>query len=206
MCRDEFLGVCGECDPSRCSGGGGPPSPPPPSPPPPTSSPPCPNGQMRVVNNCGGSQIKHCEGGNTRTIASGTCMDINGAGQRLWAGQSNSNCFTAGNSLFEFTYPAFPDGLAWNGSLLTGYNNPFQLKDGSQTLLNVSGPQCGAVRGGLFPCTQPNGNCVPGSNKWQPICAGCSSSCCDTTDQNFDCNPPTFRSSTKNLVLTFCPA
>lgn len=202
VCRDEFPGICGECDPSRCSSGPTSPTPPTPSPPPP--SPPCANGQMRVINNCGGSTLRHCDGFNTKTIASGTCQDLRN-GKRIWAGRSDSNCFSQGNSLFEFTYPAFPDGLAWDVSLLTGYNYPLQVKDGSNTLLNVSGPRCGGVREGLFPCTQPNGACVPGSDKWQPICAGCNNSCCDTTNANFDCNPP-YRDNTSNLVLTFCPA
>ena len=83
------------------------------------------------------------------------------------------------------TYPVTWPGqsvnsLAWNGSLLSGYNHPFRVMDGPQNLLDVSGPSCGGVNSGLFPCAKPDGACVEGSPQWRPICAGCSDSCCDT--------------------------
>ena len=165
------------------------PSSPPTSPTPPTTptspSGGCGNGQIRVINNCAGSTLKNCKDLNTKTFESGTCQDLNGQGQRFWVGSSDSTCYSSGNSLFEFSYPVTFIGqsinsLAWNGSLLSGYNYPFKVMDGSTTLLDVSGPSCGGVNSGLFPCSKPDGACVEGSPQWRPICAGCSDSCCDT--------------------------
>jgi len=191
------------------------PSSPPTSPVPPPTTPTspssgCGNGQIRVINNCAGSTLKNCKELNTKTIESGTCQDLNGQGQRFWVGSSDSTCYSSGQSLFEFSYPVtFPgqpvSSLAWNGSLLSGYNYPFKVMDGSTTLLDVSGPSCGGVNSGLFPCSKPEGACIEDSPQWRPICAGCSDSCCDTgTFYNYDCNPPLLF-DTSDLVLTFCP-
>ena len=159
----------------------------------------CSDGQIYVVNNCGAT-LKHCDGQNTKTIQAG-CQDLSGPGQRIWVGSDDSNCYSQGNTLFEYTYGS---RLSWDVSLLTGYNYPVKVENNGQTLLDVTGPSCGGVRGGLFPCTQKTNTCVEGSPKWQPICEGCNESCCDTSDQDHDCNPPDIY-STQNMVLTFCP-
>jgi len=159
----------------------------------------CSDGQIYVVNNCGAT-LKHCDGKNTKTIQAG-CQDLLGAGQRIWVGSDDSNCYSQGNTLFEYTYGS---RLSWDVSLLTGYNYPVKVENDGRTLLDVTGPSCGGVRGGLFPCTQKANTCVEGSSKWQPICEGCNESCCDTSDQDHDCNPPDIY-STQNMVLTFCP-
>jgi len=74
-------------DVSGPSCGGG--TPKPPSISPPSTSPPCADGQMHVINNCGGVIIRHCDGFNSKTIASGTCQDLRN-GKRLWAGPYNT--------------------------------------------------------------------------------------------------------------------
>lgn len=112
--------------------------------------------------------------------------------------QMVSNCYSKGNTLFEYHYES--SRLSWDVSLLTGYNYPLRFENDGQRLLDdVTGPSCGGVRKGLFPCTQKANACVEGSTKWQQ-------SCCDTTDQDHDCNPSDFIGNTQNLVLTFCPS
>lgn len=167
----------------------------------------CQDGQIYVVNNCGSSTtLKHCDvNHNTRTLQPG-CQDLPGIEQRIWVGSDDSNCYTSGNTLFEYTYDS--RGLSWDVSLLSGYNYPVKFENNGETMLDVTGPSCGSVKGGLFPCAQPENACVQGSDKWPDVCEGCNDSCCDTTDSlahpNHDCNPPTIESP-QNMVLTFCP-
>ena len=133
------------------------------------------------------------------------CQDL-GFGARIWVGTDDSNCYSTGNTLFEYHYNS-TSRLSWDVSLLTGYNYPIKIENDGQRLLDdVTGPSCGGVREGLFPCTQKANACVEGSTKWQPECEGCNESCCDTTDQDHDCNPSDFIGNTQNLVLTFCPS
>ncbi len=160
----------------------------------------CQEGQIYVVNNCGSSTtLKHCDGTHTRALQSG-CQDLPGAGQRIWVGSDDSNCYTPGNTLFEYTYDS---RLSWDVSLLSGYNYPVKVENDGETLLDVTGPSCGSVKGGLFPCAQLENACVQWSTIW-PDCDGCSDSCCDKRDSKHDCNPPGI-DSTQNMVLTFCP-
>lgn len=167
----------------------------------------CSDGQIYVVNNCGAT-LKHGSVKGTKTIQSG-CQDLLGPeGQRIWVGSDDSTVYSQHNTLFEYTYwsPGHNGDfqLSWDVSLLTGYNYPVKVENNGQTLLDVTGPSCGGVREGLFPCSQKANACVENSYKWQPICAGCNSSCCDTTDDDHDCNPPDI-DNTQNMVLTFCP-
>jgi len=166
----------------------------------------CSDGQIYVVNNCGAT-LKHGDVKGTKTIQSG-CQDLSGPGQRIWVGSDDSTVYSQHNTLFEYSYwsPGHNGDfqLSWDVSLLTGYNYPVKVENNGQTLLDVTGPSCGGVREGLFPCSQKANACVENSYKWQPICAGCNSSCCDTTDNDHDCNPPDI-DNTQNMVLTFCP-
>mmetsp|Transcript_15185 Transcript_15185/g.30911 ORF Transcript_15185/g.30911 Transcript_15185/m.30911 type:complete len:399 (+) Transcript_15185:150-1346(+) len=167
----------------------------------------CSDGQIYVVNNCGATLKHHGDVKGTKTIQSG-CQDLSGPNQRIWVGSDDSTVYSKHNTLFEYTYwsPGHNGDfqLSWDVSLLTGYNYPVKVENNGQTLLDVTGPSCGGVREGLFPCSQKANACVENSFKWQPICAGCNSSCCDTTDDDHDCNPPDI-DNTQNMVLTFCP-
>mmetsp|Transcript_22404 Transcript_22404/g.34596 ORF Transcript_22404/g.34596 Transcript_22404/m.34596 type:complete len:585 (-) Transcript_22404:45-1799(-) len=166
----------------------------------------CSDGQIYVVNNCGAT-LKHGDVKGTKTIQSG-CQDLSGPGQRIWVGSDDSTVYSQHITLFEYSYwsPGHNGDfqLSWDVSLLTGYNYPVKVENNGQTLLDVTGPSCGGVREGLFPCSQKANACVENSYKWQPICAGCNSSCCDTSDKEHDCNPPDI-DNTQNMVLTFCP-
>jgi len=159
----------------------------------------CQEGQIKVVNNCGAT-LKHCDGKGLTTTLQPGCQDLPGAGERIWVGSDDSTCYTSGNTLFEYTYDS---RLSWDVSLLSGYNYPVKVENNGKTLLDVTGPSCGSVKGGLFPCAQLDNACAQWSTIW-PNCDGCSDSCCDMRDSHHDCNPPPIE-STQNMVLTFCP-
>ena len=128
--------------------------------------------------------------------------------KRIWAGPEDSNCYSSGLTLLETTYPAYPSGLAWDLSTLTGYNYAVNVENDGSTLLDLtSAPDpnsCSAPNVGLFPfpcqqsstCQESSG---PGS-KWQPICVGCGPQCCDHMDN--DCNPVN-ADTTANMIVTF---
>jgi len=169
------------------------------------SSTSCSDGQICVINKSDGV-LKRCDGSNTNTLQSGQCVDLTNT-KRIWAGPDDSNCYSQGLTLLETTYPANPNGLAWDISTLTGYNYAVTVENNGKTLLDLtSAPDpnsCAAPNTGLFPCQQ-SGTCQESSgsgSKWQPICVGCGPRCCDHMDN--DCNPLTYVDNTAKMIVTF---
>jgi hypothetical protein len=163
----------------------------------------CQEGQIYVVNNCGASTTLKRD---TVTIQEGcfSMTDFPIVGHRICVvSDDKSTCNDNGITLFEYTYNSTASELFWDVSLLSGYNYPVKV-DGGETPLDVTGPSCGSVIGGLYPCAQPDNACAKGSTKWPDHCEGCTHSCCDMTDKDHDCSQPAIF-STQNMVLTFCP-
>lgn len=192
VANDFPSGPCEVCNPDTCDGNEAPAP----------AAGVCSDGQIYVVNNCG-ETLRHGSSEGTKTIQSG-CQDLLGPGQRIWVGPDDSVVFNDHMTLLEYTStPPSHNGyfkINWDVSLLTGYNYPVKVENNDQTLLDVTGPSCGGLEEGLFPCSQEA--CVYDTPKWQTTCAGCNSSCCDYIGSS--CDPPAI-TNTQNMKVTFCP-